>query len=156
MSISPKRMGWATTTRRRRINSSRAMKVTITAGRLAADHSSALRQVRPWAASSVSICAIVSSRLTVRGAGTGTGSTGSGSVPGGSASVGGQRVALVTVYAKDGKQYAQTKVGDKVFTPMVGEVFGGSYKLLATNGKTATYLFGDEQFSLTEGQEVLK
>lgn len=87
---------------------------------------------------------------------TGTGSTGTGSAPGGSATVGGQRVALVTVYAKDGKQYAQTKVGDKVHTPMVGEVFAGTYKLLATNGKTATYLFGDEQFSLSEGQEVLK
>jgi hypothetical protein len=100
------------------------------------------------------------------GTGTGTGAvppvegTTSGSTSGGtstgSTSVGGMRVALVTVYAKDGKQYAQTKVGDKVYTPLVGEVFAGTYKLLATNGKTATYLFGDEQFSLSEGQEVLK
>jgi hypothetical protein len=60
------------------------------------------------------------------------------------------------VYTKNGKQYAQTKVGDKVYSPLVGEVFGGSYKLLATSGKSATYLFGDEQFSLSEGQEVLK
>jgi hypothetical protein len=81
-----------------------------------------------------------------------TGSAGSGS----SASVGGQRVALVHVFSKDGKSYAQTKVGDTVYTPGVGGVFAGSYKLLATSGKTATYLFGDEQFSLSEGQEVLK
>jgi biotin carboxyl carrier protein len=80
----------------------------------------------------------------------------SGSTGGSSASVGGQRVALVHVYTKNGKQYAQTKVGDKVYSPLVGEVFGGSYKLLATSGKSATYLFGDEQFSLSEGQEVLK
>jgi hypothetical protein len=87
-----------------------------------------------------------------------TGSTsGSGSTAGGSsASVGGQRVALVHVYTKDGKQYAQTKVGDTVYSPAVGGVFAGSYKLLATSGSTATYLFGDEQFSLSEGQEVLK
>jgi hypothetical protein len=83
-----------------------------------------------------------------------TGST--GTTGGSSAAVGGQRVALVHVFTKNGKQYAQTKIGDKVYTPLVGEVFGGSYKLLATSGKSATYLFGDEQFSLSEGQEVLK
>jgi hypothetical protein len=91
---------------------------------------------------------------TAAGSETTAGST--GSTPAGSASVGGQRVALVHVYAKDGKSYAQTKVGDKVYSPTVGGVFAGSYKLLATSGKTATYLFGDEQFSLSEGQEVLK
>lgn len=84
------------------------------------------------------------------------GTTDSTSSGGSSASVGGQRVALVHVYSQDGKTYAQTKVGDKVYTPVVGEVFAGSYKLLATSGKTATYLFGDEQFQLAEGQEVLK
>jgi hypothetical protein len=89
--------------------------------------------------------------------GTTAGSTTSGSTSSGSsASVGGQRVALVHVFSKDGKSYAQTKVGDTVYTPGVGGVFAGSYKLLATSGKTATYLFGDEQFSLSEGQEVLK
>ncbi|HEU0132834.1 MAG TPA: hypothetical protein VFQ85_17780 [Mycobacteriales bacterium] len=79
-----------------------------------------------------------------------------GTTSGSAATVAGQRVALVHVYAKDGKSYAQTKVGDTVFSPVVGETFGGSFKLLATSGKTATYLFGDEQFSLSEGQEVLK
>ncbi|HEX8003949.1 MAG TPA: hypothetical protein VF519_14775 [Mycobacteriales bacterium] len=89
--------------------------------------------------------------------GTTTGGTTGGTTTGGtSANVGGQRVALVLVYAKDGKSYAQTKVGDTVFTPAVGEVFSGTYKLLAVSGKTATYLFGDEQFTLSEGQEVLK
>jgi hypothetical protein len=91
---------------------------------------------------------------TTTGTGTTSGST--TSAGGSSASVGGQRVALVHVFTKDGKQYAQTKVGDTVYTPAVGGVFGGSYKLLATSGTTATYLFGDEQFSLSEGQEVLK
>lgn len=96
--------------------------------------------------------------------GTTTGSTGTtvpvsgttDSTSGSSASVGGQRVALIHVYTKDGKTYAQTRVGDVVYTPTVGTVFAGSYKLLATSDKTATYLYGDEQFNLTEGQEVLK
>jgi hypothetical protein len=86
----------------------------------------------------------------------GTTSTGTTSTGGSSASVGGQRVALLHVYSKDGKVYAQTKVGDTVYTPVVGDVFAGTYKLLATGTKSATYLFGDEQFQLAEGQEVLK
>lgn len=93
--------------------------------------------------------------------GTGTGTTttpptGAGSGSGSNASVGGQRVALMTVYGKDGVQYAQTKVGDVVYTPKVGQVFAVSYKLLATSGKSATFLYGDEQFTLSVGQEVLK
>lgn len=97
---------------------------------------------------------------TNTGGGTGTntgGGTNTGTNTGGSSTtVGAQRVSLVLVYAKDGKSYAQTKIGDQVYTPVVGEVFGGSFKLLAVSGKSATYLFGDEQFTLTEGQEVLK
>lgn len=89
---------------------------------------------------------------TTATSGTATAPTTSGSAT----SVGGQRVILLHVYGKDGKQYAQTKVGDKVYSPVVGATFAGSYKLLATSGSTATYLFGDEQFSLSEGQEVLK
>lgn len=81
------------------------------------------------------------------GTGTGTGS---------STGVGGQRVSLMTVYAQDGVQYAQTKVGDVVYTPRVGQVFASVFKLLAVSGKTATYLYGDEQFTLSVGQEVLK
>lgn len=75
---------------------------------------------------------------------------------GSSASVGGQRVALMTVYEKDGVQFAQAKIGDVVYSPKVGQVFAVSYKLLATSGKTATFLYGDEQFTLSVGQEVLK
>lgn len=85
-----------------------------------------------------------------------TGGTTGGTTSGPSTTVSGQRVALVTVYEKDGTQYAQTKVGETVYTPKVGGVFAGSFKLLATSGKTATYLFGDEQFTLSVGQEVLK
>jgi hypothetical protein len=81
---------------------------------------------------------------------------GSGTTAGSSTTVQGQRVILLHVYKRDGKSYAQTKVGDKVYSPALGDVFAGSYKLLAVSGKSATYLFGDEQFSLSEGQEVLK
>ncbi len=86
----------------------------------------------------------------------GTTGTSSGTSSGSSATVGAQRVALMTIFTKDGKQIAQTKVGDTVHSPTVGQVFAGSYKLLAVSGKTATYLYGDEQFTLSVGQEVLK
>ena len=73
-----------------------------------------------------------------------------------STQVGGNRVALVDVFSRDGKTFAQTKVGDTVFTPVVGSTFATSYQLLTASGECATYLFGDEQFQLCEGQEVLK
>jgi len=83
--------------------------------------------------------------------------TGTGTAPAGSsAQVGSARVALVDVFVKDGKTFAQTKVNDTVYTPVEGADFAGSYRLLAADGTCATYLFGDEQFRLCEGQEVLK
>jgi hypothetical protein len=65
-------------------------------------------------------------------------------------------VTLVKVYTKSGKKYAQTKVGNTVYTSVVGQTFGGTYQLLAVNGTAATYVQGDEQFSLSVGQVVLK
>ena len=91
-----------------------------------------------------------------------TGSTGSTGYPpptgtsGSSTSVAGQKVSLFGIVEKDGVVRAQTRVGETVYQPKVGDVFATSYKLLAVSGKTATYLFGDEQFTLSVGQEVLK
>lgn len=91
-----------------------------------------------------------------------TGSTGSTGytaptgTSGSSTSVTGQKVSLIGIVEKDGKTIAQTRVGEVVYQPTVGAVFATSYKLLAVSGKTATYLFGDEQFTLSVGQEVLK
>ena len=93
--------------------------------------------------------------------GSGSGSGGAAPAPASqpqssSTQVGGNRVALVDVFSRDGKTFAQTKVGDTVFTPVVGSTFATSYQLLTASGECATYLFGDEQFQLCEGQEVLK
>ena|SRR5436190_7897746 len=67
-----------------------------------------------------------------------------------------QPVTLVKVYSKSGKSYAQTKVGNTVYTSTVGQSFAGTFQLLSTNGNAATYVQGDEQFSLSVGQVVLK
>jgi hypothetical protein len=72
------------------------------------------------------------------------------------ASSAGTPVTLVKVYSKSGKTFAQTRVGTTVYNSAVGQTFAGTFQLLSVNGKAATYVQGDEQFSLSEGQEVLK
>jgi hypothetical protein len=67
-----------------------------------------------------------------------------------------QPVTLVKVYSKNGKTFAQTKIGSTLYTPAVGQTFAGTFQLLSINGTAATYVQGDEQFSLSVGQVVLK
>ncbi len=87
------------------------------------------------------------------GGGTGTGGQ---PAPGGSTQVGGNRVSLIDVFVRDGRTYAQTRVGSTVYTPVVGATFATNYQLLSASGECATFLYGDENFQLCEGQEVLK
>jgi hypothetical protein len=68
----------------------------------------------------------------------------------------GQSVTLVKVFSRNGKTYAQTMVGRTVYTTMAGQTFGGTFEVLAINGRSATYLQGDEQFSLSVGQNILR
>jgi hypothetical protein len=75
---------------------------------------------------------------------------------GSSAQIGSNRVSLLDVFVRDGKTFAQTRVNSTVHTPAVGSDFASSYKVLSASGTCATYLYGDEQFRLCEGQEVLK
>ncbi len=89
---------------------------------------------------------------TDTGAGTGTG-TGTGTGDNTASSV---QVSLVKVFARQGNWYAQTRIGDEIWMPTVGQAFAGSFKLLAVGEGTATYLYGDERFTLREGQIVVK
>jgi hypothetical protein len=68
----------------------------------------------------------------------------------------GQKVSLIRIFTKNGKTVATTKVDSTVYNPTVGSSFATSFQLLSVKGKTATYLDGDVQFTLTVGQEVLK
>ena len=68
----------------------------------------------------------------------------------------GTRVSLLRIYTKSGRTYATTKVNSTIYNVAVGKVFATSFKLVSVSGKTATYLDGDVQFTLREGQEVLK
>ncbi len=86
---------------------------------------------------------------------TGT-STGTGS--GGTEPGRGERVSLLDVFTDKGRTVANVKVNDTVHKVAVGEVFATSFKVvsLSQSDGCGRFLFGDDQFRLCEGEEVLK
>ncbi len=89
------------------------------------------------------------------GTGTGTGD-GDGTGTGGGESVGGHRVSLVDVFRGEHGPRAQVQVDGTVYTVDEGERFAENFQLLSINGECATMLYGDDQFTLCEGEEILK
>lgn len=71
-------------------------------------------------------------------------------------SIGGHRVRLIDVFSEGGRQRAQIQVDGTVYTVDVGEVFADNFELVSISGNCATVLFGDDQFSICEGEEILK
>jgi hypothetical protein len=65
-------------------------------------------------------------------------------------------VSLQKVYSQNGKAFAQTMINGTVYKPTVGQTFAGTFQLLSVSGKTATFVQGDEQFSLSVGQVVVR
>ena len=69
-------------------------------------------------------------------------------------SVGGHRVRVVDVFP-NGRR-AQIQVDGTVYTVDEGEVFAENFQLVSASGECATMLFGDDEFTLCEGEEILK
>lgn len=69
-----------------------------------------------------------------------------------------QRVALLDIYDReDGARVANVRVNDTVYESLApGDVFAGSYKVVALDDRCGTFLFGDDRFRLCRGEEVLK
>ena len=90
--------------------------------------------------------------------GTGTdGSDGSGGGSGdGSSNVSGHTVRLIDVYRQNGRTRAQIQVDGTVYTVDVGERFAENFELVDISGQCASILYGDDQFSICEGEEILK
>lgn len=88
----------------------------------------------------------------------GGGAPGAGGSGGGdrSDSVGGHRVRLVDVFSQDGEERARVQVDGTVYTVEEGDRFADNFKLLSIEGQCASLLFGDDQFTLCEGEEILK
>ena len=71
--------------------------------------------------------------------------------------IGGHRVRVVDVFSGGGgERRAQIQVDGTVYTVNEGERFASNFQLLDTSGACATMLFGDDEFTLCEGEEVLK
>lgn len=93
------------------------------------------------------------------GSGTTDGQPSGGSdISGGSSgdSVGGHRVRLVDTFTRNGEPQARVQVDGTVYTVGEGERFADSFEVLSISGECASMLFGDDQFSLCEGEEILK
>ena len=73
--------------------------------------------------------------------------------PGDSESVDGHTVELVSTL-EDGS--VQIQVDDTVYRVEEGEDFADSFRLVSVSNDCATVLFGDDQFTICEGQEILK
>ncbi len=86
-----------------------------------------------------------------------TTTTGSGSSGGrGAQDVQGRRVRVIDVFATRGGRRAQVQVDGTVYTVDEGERFAENFRLLSTSGRCATMLYGDDEFTLCEGEEILK
>jgi hypothetical protein len=81
-----------------------------------------------------------------------TTTTASPTQPGGGSSevVGGKMVVLLSVFTSGGEPRVQVEVDGRVFNDIaIGETFdGGRYELASVSGNCATFLYGDESFTL--------
>jgi hypothetical protein len=58
--------------------------------------------------------------------------------------------------ASDGVAGAQVDVNGTVHTIAEGETFAENFKLLSVSGDCASILYGDDQFTICEGEEIFK
>lgn len=73
------------------------------------------------------------------------------STPGGGSSTvkGGKTIVLLDVFQQAGQPMVQVEVNGTVYNVGIGERFGGgSFELRSVSGDCATFLFGDEPFTL--------
>ena len=67
--------------------------------------------------------------------------------------VGGHEVVLVDVFTEGGESLVQVQVDGQTYTVAVGETFAGNFQLVSVRGGCATFLFGDQSFTLCEPGE---
>ncbi len=68
----------------------------------------------------------------------------------------GQRVTLVSISGSGNNRVAVVIVDGTEYEVSEGETFADSYRLKSLTAECGTFVFGDEQFTLCEGQEVFK
>lgn len=87
----------------------------------------------------------------------GTGTPTEGCSQGSSTVCNGQTISLVDIQTNAaGQSIALVQVNGQVYEVSVGQTFAGNFRLDAIAGNCASLLFGDESFTLCEGEQVLK
>jgi hypothetical protein len=66
--------------------------------------------------------------------------------------MGGRDVQLVDVFTRNGEPVVQVSVDGEAFVVGEGERFAGNFEVSNIEGTCATFLFGDESFTLCEGE----
>ena len=82
--------------------------------------------------------------------------SGGGSGGGRGSQVGGHRIRLIDTFQSNGRARARVQVDGTVYTVGEGDRFADNFELVSISGDCASILFGDDQFSLCEGEEILK
>lgn len=109
------------------------------------------------------------------GGGTGGGSTGGGGTGGGSGGSSGsggsgtgsgssaepsrsERVSLLEIFVEGGRTVANVRVNDTVYKVGEGDAFASRYRVVSLSQAEGCgrFLFGDDQFRLCRGEQVLK
>jgi hypothetical protein len=57
---------------------------------------------------------------------------------------------VLDIFIRNGTEFVQVEVRGDVFTVREGETFAGNFKVVSIDGRCATFLFGDEQFTECE------
>jgi hypothetical protein len=76
-----------------------------------------------------------------------------GAAPEGVTTIGGHSVTVIDVFTQDGQQMVQVEVDGQTFTVSEGEEFSDNFRVESIQGTCASFLFGDEPFTLCEGGE---
>ena len=84
------------------------------------------------------------------------GSTGTGDGTGTGFEPSGTRVTLVEIRDVAGVLRATVTVDGTDYDVGVGDTFAGNFKVVSLDADSGVFLFGDNAFELSEGQEILK
>ncbi len=92
---------------------------------------------------------------TPAGDGTTTGAA-SGCTSDGQVVCDGREVSLVDVYSKSGSPFASVRVDSTIYDVTNGDRFAENFQMLSVDSPCATMQYGDDTFTLCEGERVLK
>ncbi len=68
--------------------------------------------------------------------------------------VGGQQVTLLDIFVQDGRRVVQVSVDGQTFVVGAGDTFAENFQVVSIGESCATFLFGDESFTLCEPGEL--